>query len=67
MKKLRTVITSALLCATMAFTLPAQVIASAEEPEEKQYISEVKVGMGETSEEAAKELLAEGYTILTKD
>ena len=67
MKKLRTVITSALLCATMVFTLPAQVIASAEEPEEKQYISEVKVGMGETSEEAAKELLAEGYTILTKD
>ena len=67
MKKLRTVITSALLCATMVFTLPAQVIASAEEPEEKQYISEVKVGMGETSEEAAKELLAEGYNILTKD
>ena len=67
MKKLRTVITSALLCATMAFTLPAQVIASAEEPEAKQYISEVKVGMGETSEEAAKELLADGYTILTKD
>ena len=67
MKKMRTVITTVLLCAAMAFILPAQVIASAEEPETKEYISEVKVGMGETSEEAAKELLAEGYTILTKD
>ena len=56
MKKMRTVITTVLLCAAMAFILPAQVIASAEEPETKEHISEVKVGMGETSEEAAKEL-----------
>ena len=67
MKKLRTVIISALLCATMLVMTPAQVIATAAEPEEKVYVSEVKVGMGETSEEAAKELLDEGYTILTKD
>ena len=67
MKKMRTVIVSSLLCASMLVTAPAQTIASAAEPEENVYVSEVKVGMGETSEEAAKELLAEGYTILTKD
>ena len=31
------------------------------------YISEVKVGMDKTAEGAAKELLEEGYTILSKD
>ena len=69
MKKLRTILTSALLCAAMAVMAPAQTIASAEESKEDAvlYVSEVKIGMGETSEEATKELLAEGYTILTKD
>ena len=31
------------------------------------YISEVKIGMGETADEANKELTAEGYIILTDD
>ena len=66
MKKLLTIITSALLCMTMLVLSPAQVIASAES-NGKKYISEVKVGMGESSDEASKELLDEGYTILADD
>ena len=66
MKKLLTVITSALLCMTMLVLAPTQVIASAAE-NDKKYLSEVKVGMGETSDQASKELLAEGYTILKDD
>ena len=66
MKKLLTIITSALLCVTMLVLSPAQVAASAANSGKK-YISEVKVGMGETSEEASKELLEEGYTILADD
>ena len=66
MKKLLTIITSALLCVTMLVLSPAQVAASAADSGKK-YISEVKVGMGETSEEASKELLEEGYTILADD
>ena len=49
---------------TMLVIGPAQVVASAADNNEKKYISEVKVGMGETSEQASKELLDEGYTIL---
>ena len=66
MKKLLTIITSALLCMTMLVLSPAQVAASAANSGKK-YISEVKVGMGESSDEASKELLDEGYTILTDD
>ena len=66
MKRLLTAITSVLLCVTMLTLAPAQVFASAAE-NEKKYISEVKVGMGETSEQASKELLDEGYTILADD
>ncbi|HBE15581.1 MAG TPA: hypothetical protein DCY72_04990 [Ruminococcaceae bacterium] len=66
MKKLLTIITSMLLCMTMLVLSPAQVAASAADSVKK-YISEVKVGMGETSEEASKELLEEGYTILADD
>ncbi len=67
MKKFVTVITSALLCVSMLVLAPAQVIASAAESNGKKYISEVKVGMGKTSDEASKELLADGYTILADD
>lgn len=42
------------------------IVASAADKAEK-YISEVKVGMGENSDTAAKELLEEGYTILSDD
>ena len=63
MKKVITVITTALLCMTMLVLAPTQVIASAAENNGKKYISEVKVGMGEDSDQASKELLAEGYTI----
>ena len=66
MKKLLTIITSALLCVTMLVLSPAQVAASAANSGKK-YISEVKVGMGETSEQASKELLEEGYTIFADD
>ena len=67
MKKILTVITSALLCMTMLVLAPTQVIASAAENDEEKYISEVKVGMGEDSETASKALLDEGYTILKDD
>ncbi len=66
MKRLLTIITSMLLCMTMLVLSPAQVAASAADSGKK-YISEVKVGMGKTSEEASKELLEEGYTILADD
>ena len=64
MKKLFTAITSAVLCMTMLILAPTQIVASAADNTKKKYISEVKVGMGETSDQASKELLAEGYTIL---
>ena len=67
MKKLLTVITSVILSVTMLVLGPAQLAASAAASEKPEYISEVKVGMGQTSDEAAKELLEEGYTILTKE
>ena len=67
MKKIFTIITSALLCMTMLVIGPAQLIASAADNTEKKYLSEVKVGMGETSDQASKELLADGYTILKDD
>jgi len=67
MKRISIIITSVILCVTMLILAPAQVAASAAESAKKTYISEVKVGMGETSDEAAKELLAEGFTILTDD
>ena len=67
MKRLLMILTSALLCMTMLVIGPAQVLASAADNNEQKYISEVKIGMGETSEQASKELLADGYTILKDD
>ncbi len=67
MKKLLTAITSAVLCMTMLILAPTQIVASAADNTEKKYISEVKVGMGVTSDQASKELLDEGYTILKDD
>ena len=66
MKKIATIFTSVLLCLTMLLVYPTQLVASAAD-NGKKYISEVKVGMGKTSEEASKELLEEGYTILADD
>ena len=65
MKKLCMTFIALILCAALAALAPAQVTAAANN--NTLYVSEVKVGLGETSEEAAKELLAEGYTILTED
>ena len=45
MKKLLTIITSALLCVTMLVLSPVQVVASAA-GSGKKYICEVKEGMG---------------------
>jgi hypothetical protein len=67
MRKLLTVITSVILCMTMLVIGPAQLVASAAASDKPEYISEIKVGMGQTSDEAVKELLEEGYTILTKE
>ena len=67
MKKLLMAITSAVLSMTMLVLAPAQVLASTQDDEEDRYISEVKIGMGVTSEQAAKELLDEGYSILKDD
>ena len=67
MKKLLMAITSAVLCMTMLILAPTQIVASAADNTEKKYISEVKVGMGVTSDQASKELLDEGYTILKDD
>ncbi|MEE3332962.1 MAG: hypothetical protein VZR54_01650 [Ruminococcus sp.] len=66
MKKLLMALTSVILCMTMLIGAPAQLVASAADGGKK-YISEVKVGMGETSDEASKELKSGGYTILTDD
>ena len=66
MKKINMILIALVLCITMAALAPAQVMAAAN-GNGTLYVSEVKVGMGETSEEAAKELLAEGYTILTEN
>ena len=63
MKKSLMIVTALVLCITLLI-MPLQVAAAAED-KKTVYISEVKVGMGETSEEASKELLAEGFTILT--
>lgn len=67
MKKLLMIFTSALLCMTMLVLGPMQVVASAADGAGKKYISEVKVGMGLTSDQASKELLNEGFTILKDD
>ena len=56
-------LTALLLCISLLI-MPVQVAAAPQDENKTVYISEVKVGMGETSEEASKELLAEGYTIL---
>ena len=66
MKKLLMALTSVVLCMTMLIAAPSQLVASAADGGKK-YISEVRVGMGETSAEASKELKADGYTILTDD
>ncbi len=67
MKKTLKVITALILCISLLM-IPMQVMAAPEEKTTKPlYISEVKVGMGETSEEAAKELLDEGFTIIKGD
>ena len=63
MKKIAIILIALVLCIIMAALAPAQVMAAAN-GNGTQYVSEVKVGMGTTSEEAAAELLAEGYTIL---
>ena len=52
---------------TMLILVPAQVVASAAGNEQQKYISEIKIGMGETADQASKELLDEGYTILKDD
>ena len=66
MKKISMILIALVLCVAMAALTPAQVMAAAN-GDKALYISEVKVGMGETSDAAAAELLAEGFTILKQD
>lgn len=64
MKKKFIVLTALILCISVLL-VPMQVMAApAEKATQPLYISEVKVGMGRTSKEAAKELLEEGFTII---
>ena len=63
MKKTLMTVIALILCISLLI-VPVQVAAAPQDENKTVYISEVKVGMGETSEEASKELLAEGYTIL---
>ena len=63
MKKVMMTLIALVLCIAMAALAPAQVMAAANN-NKTLYVGEIKVGMGKTSEEAAAELLAEGYTIL---
>ena len=67
MKRKLVVLTSLILCISLLL-IPMQVMAApAENVKKPLYISEVRVGMGSTSEEAAKELLEEGFTIIKGD
>ena len=63
MKKTLKIITSLILCISLLM-IPMQVMAAPETKTKPLYISEVKIGMGETEMEAARELLENGYTIL---
>ncbi len=67
MKKIATIFTSVLLCLTVLIVYPSQLVASAADNNGKKYISDVKVGMGETDVKACKSLLEEGYSILKDD
>ena len=62
MKKIGMIVLSVVLAVLLGGMEPIRALGASSS---EVYVSEVKVGMGETSEEAAKELLAEGYTILT--
>ena len=64
MRKLRRTVLSILLCLTMAVLPAGKAMASSTNTNQQLYISEIKIGMGETALEAADELLSEGYTIL---
>ena len=59
------VMISLLLVIALALTASAQVVGAADGG--KRYVSEVKLGYGETAAEAAEPLLSEGYTIVTCD
>ena len=63
LKKIPKVILTLLLVIALALTASAQVVGAADGG--KRYISEVKLGCGATAEEASKQLLSEGYTILS--
>ena len=60
-KSLFTVVLSVLLAVIMA-SLPSLQVAAAEVQSKTEYISEIKIGVGKTAEEAEKAL--DGYTIL---
>ena len=62
-KRIPKVLISFLLVIALALTASAQVVGAADGG--KRYISEVKLGCGATAEEASKQLLSEGYTILS--
>ncbi len=63
MKRLMTTITALTLASVMALMNPVKILAS--NTTGAVYLSEIRVGMGKSSSEAANAL--EGYTIVTDD
>jgi len=62
MKKRRFIIVLSVVMALLMVTIPSLQIAAADIQNNVEYISEVKIGVGKTADEAEKAL--EGYTIL---
>ncbi len=66
MLKIFSKLTIAAMAVALGVSIPAHY-APAMAAGETKYISEVKVGIGKTEQEAKSELLEEGFTILSKD
>ena len=64
LKRIRRAFTALLLCLTMAVLPTGKAFAASKSNVKGKYISDIKVGMGETDIDAGRELLQEGYTIL---
>lgn len=63
-KRMLAVILAVVMAAIVPLTQATQAEASDGTTGKARYISEVRIGMGETEDEAKKELEADGYTIL---
>ena len=66
MLKILSKLTIAFMAVALGVSIPARY-APAMAAGETKYISEIRVGIGKTEDEAKSELLSDGYTILSKD